>query len=551
MRYRFGEHVLDTDTLQLLAGHFEVELEPQVFGVLTHLVAHRDRVVSKEELLDEVWGSRFVSESALTTRIKQARQAVGDSGRDQRAIRTFHGRGYRFVADTVELDSVAPRGAGARSGRPRTRYAEGDGASIAYQTFGEGPDLALVSGFATNVEAQWEHPGMADFLSRLGQIARVTVFDKRGVGLSDHLPHDAVPSLETRADDLRTVLDATGVARAAVLGSSEGGSLSAVFAASHPERVHRLILHNTWVEGPGVANARDEDFVLRRWGSGRVYSILGPTLAEHPDGRELLARYERQSATPRTARHLLELIGEIDIQGILGAISVPTLVLHRSEDPIVPIAHGRRLASSIPGARFVALDGADHFLLSGDPAATLQAIATFLDAEPEAPGGGADADRILATVLFVDLVESTRHARALGDQRWTARLDRFHDRARAIVEAHRGRLVTTTGDGVLATFDGPGRGVLAAGELRDATRSLELTMRAGLHTAEIQRRGADIAGIGVQIAGRVAAAAHADEIWVSRTVTDLVAGTGLRFEPRGEHELRGLDEPWMLYAAAV
>ncbi len=324
---------------------------------------------------------------------------------------------------------------------------------------------------------------------------------------------------------------------------------SAVFAASHPERVDRLILHNTWVEGPGVANERDEDFVLRRWGSGRVFSVLGPTLAEHPDGPELLARYERQSATPRTARHLVELLGEIDIQGILGAIGVPTLVLHRSGDPIVPIAHGRRLAASIAGARFVALDGPDHFLLSGDPSATLQAIARFLDAEPEDPASA--GDRILATVLFVDLVESTRQAQALGDQRWTARLDRFHERARTIIEAHRGRLVNTTGDGVLATFDGPGRGVRAAGELREAIRSLELTMRAGLHTAEIQCRGADIAGIGVHIAGRVASAADADEIWVSRTVTDLVAGTGLAFEPRGEHQLRGLDQPWMLYAASV
>ena len=199
MRYRFGDHILDTGTLQLLVGDTEVELEPQVFGVLTHLVAHRDRVVSKEELLDEVWGSRFVSESALTTRIKQARQAIGDSGRDQQAIRTLHGRGYRFVADTEELVAPPPQVSRVRPVRPRTRYAEGDGASIAYQTFGEGPDLVYVGGFATNVEAQWEHPGMAEFLTRLGRIARVTMFDKRGVGLSDRLPHDAVPSLETRA----------------------------------------------------------------------------------------------------------------------------------------------------------------------------------------------------------------------------------------------------------------------------------------------------------------------------------------------------------------
>jgi pimeloyl-ACP methyl ester carboxylesterase/DNA-binding winged helix-turn-helix (wHTH) protein len=551
MRYRFGDHVLDTRTVQLVVGDEEVDLEPQVYAVLAHLVTNRDRVVTKEELLDEVWGSRFVSESALTTRIKQVRQAVGDSGRQQQVVRTVHGRGYRFVADAEELEAPAsPSPNPTTRGRPRTRYADGDGATLAYQTFGEGPDLALIAGYATNVDAQWEHPAMADFLHRLGQVARVTVLDKRGVGLSERLPHDAVPSLETRADDLNAVLDAAGVERASVLGSSEGGSLSAVFAAAYPERVDRLILHNTWVRGPDFALGRrsDLDFVLERWGTGRVYTRVGPSLAAHPDGRELLASYERQSATPRTARHLLELIGEIDIEGILGAISVPTLVLHAHDDPIVPIADGRRLAAAIPGARLTVLSGADHFLLAADPAEVVGAIAGFLDTGPVDGGGG---DRILATVLFVDLVDSTGRAQALGDQRWTARLDRFHERARTIVAAHRGRLVNTTGDGVLATFDGPGRAVRAAGDLRAAIRSLELTMRAGLHTAEIQCRGDDIAGIGVHIAGRVAAAAQADEIWVSRTVTDLVAGTGLAFEPRGEHELRGIDQSWMLYAASL
>lgn len=555
MRYRFGDHTLDTSTLQLLAGDTEIDLEPQVFSVLAHLVTHRDRVVAKEELLDEVWGSRFVSESALTTRIKQVRQALGDSGRAQEVVRTFHGRGYRFVAPVEPLGPLEPASVDAGSAAPsaavpRTHYAESDGASIAFQTFGEGPDLVLIGGYCTNVEAQWEHPGIADFLTRLGEIARVTVLDKRGVGLSDRVPHDSVPPLETRADDLAAVLNEAGVERATVLGSSEGGSLGAVFAAGHPERVDRLILHNTWVTGFPRAGRSDLDFVQEHWGTGRVFTELGPSLAEAPGGRELLARLERQSATPRTARHLLELIGQVDIAGILGAISVPTLVLHREGDQIVPPAHGRQLAASIPGACLVVLEGADHFLFSGDPTQTLESIAAFMAAGPPADLPSGD-ERILATVLFVDLVDSTGAAQSLGDRQWTQQLDRFHVAARAEVERHRGRVVNTTGDGLLATFDGPGRGVRAAAAVRDAVRPLDLALRAGLHTAEIQCRGSDIAGIGVHIAGRVAGEAAAGEIWVSRTVTDLVAGTGLVFEPRGEHDLRGIDQPWTLYAAVL
>ncbi|HKY15369.1 MAG TPA: alpha/beta fold hydrolase [Microthrixaceae bacterium] len=557
MRYRFGAHTLDTATLQLLDATTEVELEPQALAVLTHLIEHRDRVVAKEELLDEVWGSRFVSESALATRIKQVRQAVGDSGRDQAVVRTFPGQGYRFVADVEVLDD-APRHASppvtdraplATSPRVPTRYAEGDGASIAYQRFGEGPDLVLITGYATNVEAQWEHPMIADFLTRLGRFARVTILDKRGVGLSDRVPHDSVPPLETRADDLLAVMNSEGIERATVLGSSEGGSLSAVFTASHPQRVERLILHNTWVTGPEFPRAgrSDLDFVLENWGTGLVYGVLSPGLAADDAGREILARYERQSATPRTARHLAELIGEIDIAGILDAISVPTLVLHRVDDPIVPVDHGRRLAAGISGARLIELEGSDHYLFSGEPTSTIAAVRDFMGGRRD----GADEvdDRVLATVLFVDVVDSTGTAQSLGDRRWVEQLDQFLSIARAEVEGGRGHFVNTTGDGLVATFDGPGRAVRTAAALRDAVAGMGLEIRAGLHTAEVQRRGDDIAGIGVHIASRVAAVADPGEVWVSRTVTDLVAGTGLRFDARGEHELKGIDQPWMLYAA--
>lgn len=556
MQYRFGDRTVDTDALELRSGSAVVDLEPQAFAVLCHLIEHRERVVPKEELLDAVWGSRFVSESALTTRIKQIRRALGDNGRDQAAIRTAHGRGYRFVApldddgETGAATAPEPRPAPAAE-VPRTRYAEGAGASIAYQTFGEGPDLVLVSGYATNVEAQWDHPHIAGFLRRLGGIARVTVLDKRGVGLSDRLPHESAPPLEVRADDLTAVLDAAGVGRTALLGSSEGGSLAAVYAAAHPERVDRLVLHNTWVTGPDFprAGTADLELVQERWGTGRVYSYLAPSLGEQPGGRELLARYERQSATPRTARHLLELIGRIDIAGILPAIDVPTLVLHREGDRVVPPAHGHQLASSIPGARLRILAGADHALFSGDQSDLLAEVSAFLG-EGDAAGGPSD-ERVLATVLFVDVVDSTRLAQQLGDERWAEQLDRFHECIDVEVARQRGRVVNTTGDGIVATFDGPGRGVRAGAAVRDAVRRLGLEVRAGLHTAEVQQRGDDIAGIGVHIASRVASAAPPGEVWVSRTVTDLVAGTGLAFERRGEHVLKGIDEPWQLFAAQL
>ena len=548
MRYRFGRYILDTGTLQLLDGAAEVDVEPQVFAVLTHLVEHRERVVSKEELLDEVWGSRFVSESALTTRIKQARQALGDSGRDQAVIRTLHGRGYRFVAEVEEVGGTSDREVLAPlaptpmppPARPDTRYAEADGASIAYQTFGQGPDVVLVSGFASNVEVQWELPGASAFLERLARFARVTVFDKRGVGLSDRVPHDAAPSLETRADDLLVVLAAAGIERATVIGSSEGGSLAAVFAATHPDRVERLVLHDTWAGGhdfsrpsPGYLSA---DQVQESWGTGRVFRLLAPSLAAAPGGRELLARYERQSATPRTARQLLELISSVDLTRVLPAISVPTLVLHRADDQVIPLADGRELAAGIPDARLVVLEGADHYLFSGDPTATLDCIESFLAGAVVDPDA---VDRVLATVLVVEAANGDRGS-----------IHDLADLAAPIVERHRGRVTSTSGPGATATFDAPGRAVRAAFAVLAAAAGAGLPVRCGAHTAEVRIDGRGVSGVGMQVARAVAASAGPGEVWVSRTVTDLVAGTGLRFESRGEHALDGVSDRWHLFAAS-
>jgi pimeloyl-ACP methyl ester carboxylesterase len=553
VRYCFGDRVVDTDTRELQRGAAPVELEPQVFDVLAYLVANYARVVPKAELLDEVWGDRFVSESALTTRIKQARQAVGDTGRDQSVIKTLHGRGYRFVAP-VRLDSppepAVTTTQPAITSVPRTHYAESDGATIAYQTFGSGPDLVFIAGYTTNIEVQWEHPTIASALRRLGSFARVTALDKRGVGLSERMPSDDPPALETRADDLVAVMDAAGISRATILGSSEGGSLAAVFAASHPERVERLILHNTWLKGIELDAASPEslDLVTERWGQGAILTILGPTLGADAAGRAFLARLERQAATPRTARLLLELSRQIDITPALAAISAPTLVIHRVGDEIVPLSQGRGLAEHIPSARLVELPDADHWIFSGDLDPVLDTIKEFVVGAPAAP---TTTDRVLATVLCVHINDSTAQDRRFGAGRGTELLDEFETTGARIVSEFRGELVDTTGDGLVATFDGPGRAVQAAAALRAAVAPLGITLRSGLHTAEIERRGNDIAGIGVRIARRVAAVASPGEIWVSRTVTDLVAGTGLTFDERGPHELKGLDRPWSLFAARV
>jgi pimeloyl-ACP methyl ester carboxylesterase len=539
MRYSFGGVELDTDTYELRSGGRIVEVEPQVFEVLAHLAAHSGRVVTKEELLDAVWGHRIVSESALSTRIKQARAAVGDDGQAQRVIKTVHGRGYRLIGLTAGAERPdAERPDAALDPIPTTHYVRNDGASIAYQVFGEGPDLVLIEGFTTNVEVQWEHPAIARFLRRLGSFCRVAVFDKRGTGLSERLGPGEAPSLEQRADDVRAVMDAAGMPRASVFGSSEGGSLAVLMAAAHPERVTRLVLHGTWARHPWLDQPDRPEFafVERRWGTGRVFAGLAESMGGTSAGRRFFGRFERQAATPGTARRLTEMMCAIDVTPVLGSIRVPTLVIHRAQDSYAGVENGRDLVAGIPGARLVVLPGRDHYLFSGDTTPILAAIEDFVVGPSTA---ATQPERFLATVLHAEVVAAS----TMPDDVVAA--------ARRCVERHRGRLVSIGGGALLATFDGPGRGVQAACDLRDALAPLGAEIRAGVHTAEVERRGDDIAGTGVQVAGRLAQAAEPGSIWVSRTVTDLVAGCGLAFAPRGEHQLAGLPQPWALYEVAV
>ena len=477
MRYRFGDVELDTDTYELRSAEGPVDVEPQVFDVLVHLLAHRTRVVPKEELLDVVWGDRFVSESALTTRIKQARQAVGDNGQAQRVIKTVHGRGYRFVADVDELFAVpvpvASDAAGAGSGGddegdapfepvPPTHYVVNDGASIAYQVFGSGPNLVLIEGYTTNVEVQWEHPAIARFLRRLGSFCRVAVLDKRGTGLSERLSRGEAPPLEQRADDVRAVMDAAGMRRATVFGSSEGGSLSVLLAAAHPDRVERLILHGTWARHPWLDQPERPEFgaVERRWGTGWALTQLADSMAGTAAGRRFLARFERQAATPGTARRLVELMSAIDVTALLPTIRVPTLVVHRSHDAFYGIEHARDLVAGIPDTRFLELPGTDHFLFSGDTAPILAAVEEFVHRHR---AGG----RPRPTDFWPPCCSPISSGRSRpGPMSATPASPGCSMISRpprvACVERHHGQLVGFSGDGLLATFDGPGAGVRAA-----------------------------------------------------------------------------------------
>jgi pimeloyl-ACP methyl ester carboxylesterase len=427
---------------------------------------------------------------------------------------------------------------------PPTHYVTNDGASIAYQVFGEGPDLVLIEGFTTNVEVQWEHPAIARFLRRLGSFCRVAVLDKQGSGLSERLGRGEAPPLEQRADDVRAVMDAVGMERATVFGSSEGGSLSVLLAAAHPERVERLILHGTWARHPWIdqPDRRELPWIERHWGTGRVLAEVADSMAATASGRRFLGRLERQAATPGTARRLAELMSETDVTALLPTIRVPTLVVHRSGDSMYPIAHAHDLVAGIPGARLVELPGVDHFVFSGDTEPILAAVEDFVVGPAVGPASappGGQPDRFLATVLAVALSGSLAAADLSGMV------------GRAIAQ-HRGEVVDLSASGLLATFDGPGRAVRAAGAVRDALAPLGVDARAGVHTAEVARRSdGGVAGLGVDVAVRMAAEAEPGAVWVSRTVTDLVAGCGLAFEPRGERPLDGSPQPWLVYEAAV
>ena len=438
---------------------------------------------------------------------------------------------------------------------PATQYAEVDDLSIAYQVCGSGPvDLVYVPGLYNHVEAVWDLPGFPEWMERLARFARVITFDKRGSGMSDALV--TPPTLEQRMADVGAVMDAVGCRTAWLLGVSEGGPMSILFAATYPARTQGLVLWGTFARycrAPDYQWGPEKEAWLHGvrersvdWGdpAGRSPDFVGPSMSKNPAFRQAVARVCRSAFSPRTMVQTWALAVDIDVRGILSSVSVPVLVLSRVGDLVVPCGHGRFLAAHMPGAEFHLLEGADHLPhLMGDEALGL--IEEFVTGErPDS----INIDRTLASVVMTDIVGSTSLAERLGDKEWRRLLDRHDDVTEREVARFKGRVVDRAGDGMLATFDGPARAIACARSLRGGVAGLDLQIRAGIHLGEIEVRGDRIGGIAVHVAARIMAAADADEVLVSRTIKDVVAGAGVTFTPRGTHTLKGIEGNWELYA---
>src|SRR2546421_521837 len=444
-------------------------------------------------------------------------------------------------------------------GTPPTQYARSGDASIAYQVVGDGPlDLVLVLGFATHLELQWDMPPFARFFERISSFSRLIMFDKRGTGLSD--PVSEVATLEQRIDDVRAVMDAVGSERATLFGISEGGPVSVLFAATHPGRVGNLVLHGAmgrtteapdypWASPAEALRESAAEFIAPYWGqqADGMVELFAPSWADDPQAVEFTARMERSAASPAMIQQIFEMFLDIDVRAILPTIHVPTLVIHRHGDRVVNRRAGKELAAQIADARYVELPGIDHLPWAGDSDAVLGEIEQFLTGTRSVP----ESDRVLATVMFTDIVGSTERAAELGDARWRELLGAHQAAVRRDVTRFRGREVKNLGDGSLATFDGPARAIRCGHAIAEAARGSGLEVRIGLHSGEVELMGEDVGGIAVHIAARVGALAAAGEVLVSSTVKDLVAGSGSRFADRGTKQLKGISDEWRLFAAGA
>ncbi len=441
---------------------------------------------------------------------------------------------------------------------PETRYVRSGRLNIAYQVVGDGPlDLVFVPGWVSHVELGWELPPLARFLHRLASFARLIVFDKRGTGLSDRVADAELPGLDERMDDLRAVMDATDTKSAALFGFSEGGNLAMTFAAAHPSRVRALVTFGVfakriwspdypWAPTP-EARAAECEYIEREWGGMMDLSRIMPSMMNDAEYCKRVATYLRRSASPGAAASLLRMNTQIDVRHLLPIIKAPTLVMHRVGDRDANIEEGRYIAARIPGARLVELPGDDHVPWAGDGDAVADEIAEFLTGA-RLPH---DVDRVLATVLFTDIVGSTERAAQMGDRAWRERLAEHHTMARQEIARWRGREINTAGDGFFAVFDGPARAIRCGLALHQRLSRISISIRAGLHTGEVTMSDDDVSGLAVHIGARIAACAVAGETLVSSTVKDLVVGADLAFADRGIIPLKGVPGEWRLYAASA
>lgn len=543
MIYSFGEFGIDSAGFTLTRAGRAVAVEPQVLELLIFLIERRDQVVSRDELLGTVWKGRVVSDTTLSSRIKSARKAIGDDGSRQQYIKTIHGRGFRFIGGVETPDRTqaatptAERSSSAE--RPTTHYARSGSIHIAYQVFGEGStNLVLTPGFVSHIDNYWDSPALARWLQRLGGQAQVAMFDKRGTGMSDQV--HSLPGMDERMDDVRAVMDAAGFDSAFILGISEGGSLAALFAAHHPERCDGLILHGSfpkfahWFPDEASLQALF-DYIERDWGSGKSLPQFAPSMTNDRSFQSWWGRFERLGATPGAAISLMRMNSQIDISDVLPSIQVPTLVIHRAEDVLIDVQGGRYLAEHIPGAEYLELPGNDHLpWVGGDQDRIMQAIETLLSDATVARL----STRAVATILLIRFsgksadadIEATRSAleRELG---------RF-----------RGTGVALQSLNATASFDGPARALQCAVSTSRLLRHNDIQHCIGIHTGEIDIAADPLEGTAIKVAVNVANYARDQEIWVSRTVNDLVAGSDVALEDRGEFHLEAIDRVWRLFS---
>jgi pimeloyl-ACP methyl ester carboxylesterase len=525
----FGDFRLDPANATLKRGGTPVALTPKAFGVLELLVARAGQLVTKDEFLDRLWPGVFVGDAVLKVCVREIRQALGDDHHQPTFIETVHKRGYRFVAAVAPAAPVAPAAEAGEFTPPQTHYAQSGDVSIAYQVVGDGPiDLVFVMGWVSHLDYFWAEPSFARFLRRLASFSRLILFDKRGTGLSDRVGE--LPTLEQRMDDVRAVLDAVGSRQAALLGVSEGGPLCALYATTYPERTRALVMIGTyakrrWAPDYPWAPTDEEgerflEEIQRTWGGPVGLEARAPTVAADAAFRDWWSTYLRMGASPGAAVALTRMNAAIDVRDVLPAIRVPTLILHRTDDRLLTIDEGRYVASRIPGATLIELPGEDHLPFVGDQDAILDAIEGFLGHGHDA----VDADRVLATILT-----ATIGAHASGP----AARQAFEAQARADIDRQRGRLLAFSPPQVQAAFDGPARAIRCAATLVAAGARADREVRAGLHTGECEVVAGEMRGVAVGLSSDLAALARSGEVLVSRTLVDLVAGSGLEFESRG------------------
>jgi pimeloyl-ACP methyl ester carboxylesterase/DNA-binding winged helix-turn-helix (wHTH) protein len=578
--YEFGPYRLDLAARLLFRDKERVSIPPKAFDILVALIENRGRMIGKEELMQIVWPDTFVEQANLAVTISLVRKVLGERPDGGQYIETMPRRGYRFAAvvressddaSAVEFDKpfASDRG-GQKSNEwpsamddinrsafdthqtslsvtrsvPETRYAKSGEVNIAYQVIGSGPiDLVFVMGWVSHLEYFWEEPSFARFLSRLASFSRLILFDKRGTGLSDPVPINRLPTLEERMDDVRAVMNAVGSKRAVLVGVSEGGPLCSMFAATYPEKTSALVMIGTYakrirdLDYPWApTRAEREKFceqIEQHWGGPVGLEERAPSMAADPHFRNWWATYLRMGASPGAAKALTRMNAEIDVRHILPSVRVPTLVLHRTDDRCLKVEEGRYVAERIPGAKFVEVGGVDHLPFVGDQDSIVDEIEEFLTGDRQHLG----RDRVLATVMVA----------YINDLR-TEIVDRFQAHVRKEIELFHGRVIETSSDRVMAAFDGPARAIRCACVVNDVARRLGMRTRVGLHTGECDVMGERIGGVAVDIGAQLALKASTAEVLVSRTVKDLVAGSGFRFLERGLHRFNEVLEEWELFA---